>query len=426
MQIARWILVLASGSGILTTTAACEKDTTTDGAPAAAGAQNTSAGSGGETAQAGAASATGGRPQGQAGAADGSGGTVSGTAGSAQASGGLKDAPGGASAETGGGSHATGGTGGDQDPWRPFSEASPWNTPIGNNPTLHAKSAEWIADWVTSSPYGEHLDVNLTGYSIPLYWADSTTPTHTVTCDLGGEGFTSDDGFDATVEMPIPDGATPDPESDGHMLVVDRERNLEFGLYAAVNDNGTWTCALGATADLTGTGVRPLKEDADPWYLAHGARACGFPLVAGLIRLEEIEVGRIEHALVVAYPHIRGGCYTSPASTAQAPTTDAHNDRGIPCGGRIQLDPELDLESLGLDGPATTIARALQRYGAYVGDYSGAMSLYGEASPAALTRWEQLLDQDMIDRIPIDRFRVIAHTGDVYPDDNAGSGYVCE
>jgi hypothetical protein len=61
-----------------------------------------------------------------------------------------------------------------------------------------------------------------------------------------------------------------------------------------------------------------------------------------------------------------------------------------------------------------------------VGDYSGAMSLYGEASPEALTRWQELLDQDMIDKIPIDRFRVIAHTGPVYADDNAGTGYVCE
>ncbi|MBN1608465.1 MAG: hypothetical protein JW940_17670 [Polyangiaceae bacterium] len=416
MQTARWVLVLVSSSGLLALASACEKAAETDGSPeSAAGVENASA-----------------EPGGHAGATDGSGGAVPGAAGSGTASGGSNVTGGASSHETGGasggtgGSHATGGTGGDQAPWRPFSDDSPWNTPVGDHPTLHQKSAEWIADWVTSSPYGEHLDVNLTGYSIPLYWADSSTPTYTVTCDIGGEGFTSEDGFDATVQMPIPDGATPDPESDGHLLVVDRARELEFGLYAAVNDNGTWTCALGATADLTGTGVRALKKNANPWYLAHGARACGFPLVAGLIRLEEIEAARIDHALVVAYPHIRGGCYTSPASTAQAPTNDAHNDRGIPCGGRIQLDPELDLESLGLDGSATTIARALQQYGAYVGDYSGAMSLYGEASPEALTRWEKLIDQDMIDKIPIDRFRVIAHTGPVYADDNAGTGYVCE
>lgn len=440
MHAARWLLVMVSGSWVLPATTACSDDIGPKGESAGnAGADAVSAGSGGNSAQAGTTSSTGGKAgaqgtrDGTGGLADGSGGTTTEAAGSAKASGGWggtadgsgarPDATGGASDGSGGATVATGGT---DAPWRPFSDDSPWNTPIGDSPALHERSDEWIADWVTSSPYGQHLDVNTTGYSIPLYWADSTTPTHMVTCDIGGEGFTSEDGLDATLVMPIPDGATPDPESDGHLLVVDRKRNLELGLYAAVNDHGTWTCSLGATADLAGTGVRQLKVNAAPWYLAHGARACGFPLVAGLIRVEEIEAGRIDHALVVAYPHIRGGCYTTPASTAQAPTQDALNTRGIPCGGRIQLDPELDLESLALDGPTTAIARALQRYGAYVGDYSGAMSLYGEASPTALTRWTELLDPEMIDRIPIDRFRVIAHAGEVYADDNAGSGYVCE
>jgi hypothetical protein len=268
--------------------------------------------------------------------------------------------------------------------------------------------------------------VNLGNFAIPLYWADASTPKHTVTCMIGGQGFSSSDGFNATVTMPIPNGATPDPSFDGHLLVVDRETNTEWGLYAAENNNGNWSCELGATSDLNGTGVRPLKIQAQPWYHAHGPRACGFPLSAGLIRLEEVEAGRIDHALVVAYPHIRGGCYTSPASTAQVPNGEVTTTRGIPCGGRIQLDPALDLDALGLDPTTKIIARALQEYGAYVGDYSGAMSLYAESSPAAMQQWQGLLDQGMIDRIPVDRFRVIDHTGAVYPDDNAGTGYVCE
>jgi hypothetical protein len=75
-------------------------------------------------------------------------------------------------------------------------------------------------------------------------------------------------------------------------------------------------------ADLAGTGVRPNASTAEPWYSAHGARACGFPLVAGLIRVEEIEAGRIDRALVVAHPHSRAGGFTPPASTAQARVGD--------------------------------------------------------------------------------------------------------
>ena len=90
--------------------------------------------------------------------------------------------------------------------------------------------------------------------------------------------------------------------------------------------------ALKAVADLTGSGVRPMADSNPTWYTSHGPRACGFPLIAGLIRTEEIEAGRIDHALVLAYPHIRAGIYTSPASTAQTRIgDDSIKSRGIPC-----------------------------------------------------------------------------------------------
>ena len=152
--------------------------------------------------------------------------------------------------------------------------------------------------------------------------------------------------------------------------------------------------------------------------------------MAGLIRTEEMEAGRIDHALIIAYPHIRGGCYTSPASTAQAPLPEqgALNDRGIPCGGRIQLDPSLDLDSLGLSRSGRIICQALQEYGAYVGDYSGAISLYAENSAEAQAYWSSgVLDTyELRDIIDLAWFRVIAHGSPVYADDNAGDGAVCE
>ena len=76
--------------------------------------------------------------------------------------------------------------------WRPFSDDSPWNTPIGSNPTLDPDSKTLIADWEDSSPYGEHLDVNIKGYSIVLFYADANTPTYRVRSDVGGSGWTLD------------------------------------------------------------------------------------------------------------------------------------------------------------------------------------------------------------------------------------------
>ena len=293
--------------------------------------------------------------------------------------------------------------------WRPFDDSSPWNTPIGDNPELEPDSATRIADLATSSQYGSHLDVNIAGYSIPLFDADASTPKVMVSCDLGGLGFPGNNGMNASAMVPWPAGATPDPQSDHHLLIIDHSSMTEWGMWNVVDDGGQWHCGLGATMDLSGSGVRPLAEGNPTWYTSHGPRACGFALVAGLIRREEIAAGAIEHALIVAYPHIQAGIYTSPASTAQAKIgSDAIETRGIPCGGRIQYDPGVDVGGLGVSPAGQAILRALQQYGAYVGDYSGSINLYAENSAEAQQAWSGVLDTYALrDKIDLSDFRVI-------------------
>src|SRR5512145_2652835 len=90
-------------------------------------------------------------------------------------------------------------------------------------------------------------------------------------------------------------------------------------------------------------------------------------------------------------PHIRSGFFVSPASTAQATNgSGAEPNRGIPCGGRIQYDPNIDVEALTLSAAGKAIVRALQIYGAYVGDFSGAISLYADNSPEAQAYWKSI------------------------------------
>jgi hypothetical protein len=143
--------------------------------------------------------------------------------------------------------------------------------------------------------------------------------------------------------------------------------------------------------------------------MGHGARACGFPLSAGLITVDEMRQGSIEHALAIAYPHIRSRYYTPPASTAQPTTDQALGTRGVPCGGHLQLDPSLNLDTLGLSASGKIVARALQKYGAFVGDFSGAMSLYAEASPSAIAAWNAglLTTYEIKDQIDLNKFRVL-------------------
>ncbi len=100
--------------------------------------------------------------------------------------------------------------------------------------------------------------------------------------------------------------------------------------------------------------------------------------------------------------------FTSPASTGHPANGLVSPDRGIPCGGRVQLDPSLDLDSLGLSPAARVIARALQEYGAYVGDFSGSINVYADGSPDARAAWAGgVLSTDSTTGIPLDRLRVI-------------------
>jgi hypothetical protein len=309
--------------------------------------------------------------------------------------------------------------GSSRDVWRPFNDQSPWNRPIPEAPVLAPDSAALIADLSTSSQWGEHLDINIAQYSIPLFYATASTPLADVLAELGGLGFEGVNGQQAHALVPIPAEAAPDPLSDHHLAIIDRARNLEWGMWNTRKEDGRWVCSLGATADLAGDGLRPFKPENPTWYTSHGARACGFPLIAGLIRTEEIDAGRIEHALIIAYPHIRAGLYMSPASTAQARIgDDAIKTRGIPCGGQIQLDPALNLDELGLSRGGRIVAEALQRYGAFVGDYSGAISLYAENSAAAQMHWNGVLQTyEFTDKLDLSRLRVLQY-GPVTDDGN--------
>jgi hypothetical protein len=291
--------------------------------------------------------------------------------------------------------------------YRPFNDTSPWNTPIGPNPDLDPSSQALIDDLASSTTSWNYLDINLAGFSIPVYYVDSnSTPTYMVDTGLVGHGFDK--------PVPIPNGAMPDPQSDRHLSIVDKTKGIEWGMWDTVHHaNNTWSAGVAATADLTGSGVRPPITNANPWTEAVGARAGGFALIAGLIRVEEIKAGKIEHALVLAYPHCRSRYFVPPASTAQGTTAEALPNRGIPMGGHVQLDPSINVDALALTATGKIIAHALQDYGAFVGDFSGAIDLYVENAPEAQTAWATggLLQAGMLQSVfnqaMLRRFRVL-------------------
>jgi hypothetical protein len=271
--------------------------------------------------------------------------------------------------------------------WRPFSDSSPWNTPIPINPEIDPNSDAMI-DNLQSSAEPEFW-VNIYRYTVPVWVADSSTPQYAVPCTDGNCWY-----FD---HVPIPDEAVPDPGSDAHMLILDYAQHKSWDMWLARKlQDGSWIAGYGTTFDLNGEGVKA--------YGLGSARGSGFPLAAGLIYAQEVQAGHIRHALIMAYDWPRH-CVVYPASTNCGLSSSPN---AIPVGARLQLDPALDLNTLNLRPAAKVIARAMQEYGLYVGDNSHGTSLYAESFYGKPTNpWVGVLNENDLLNIPVDRLRVL-------------------
>jgi hypothetical protein len=200
--------------------------------------------------------------------------------------------------------------------------------------------------------------------------------------------------------VPIPDAALPDPASDGHLAVIDRSSGCEYDFWRLRRTGRGWEASWGNALPVRGTGV---------YRRGFSARGSGFALLAGLITPAELRRGRIDHALLLSYPYTRAGGPVRPATESDGRTPGR---RATPEGARLQLDPRLDLDVLGLRGYELTIARALQVHGAFVGDTGGiGISLYAlHPQSTAGFPYDGLLPDETfppLDGIPFERMRVL-------------------
>lgn len=243
-----------------------------------------------------------------------------------------------------------------------FGSSPVWTVPIAANPTLSPRSAAFVQ---YLNEHARNPNLTTRSYGVPVYQAESGDPlfgpfTCQYACDV-----------DSGARVPIPDYAVPDPGTDLHMTVISPDGRTAWDFYRPrKNASGAWvSTSAGATLDLAGSGVVP-KSTA-------GADAANFGLLAGLVRPEELAQGHIDHALVIGVPGIAGGPPACPATHNVGTTTDSD---AMPAGARLQLDPAVDVSALDLPAWQKTIARAMQRYGAYVRDNSGTLAVYGETT----------------------------------------------
>jgi hypothetical protein len=287
---------------------------------------------------------------------------------------------------------------------RPYSDDSPWNTPIDANPRYDIHSDEMIA---TIRKNEGAITSDSSQYSFPVYFADQATPRWNVPCLkykctivwAGGVEKT-----DILKDVPIPADARESTGTDGQIIIIDKQNGAEYNLWQAQRTAEGWTAS---NASIYNVFWNAVPED-------YGSRGAGAPYFAGLVRPWEIEQGRIEHVIAFGYPTPARDRCVYPASKTDGKSGLPY---AIPEGARLQLDlrlTEADFDRMGLDRTGKIIARALQKYGMFLIDVSGQPKIYVENlndNPFKTQDWtdpELNLTSTTIANIPVDSFHVLA------------------
>jgi len=153
---------------------------------------------------------------------------------------------------------------------------------------------------------------------------------------------------------PVPANAPVEAGSDRHVLVASADCHLYEMFNASHNGSGGWEAGSGAVFNLVSDALRP-----DTWT---SADAAGLPILPGLVRRDEIQSGRIDHALRFTVATTQKG-FIHPATHQAGSTTDPNVP---PMGARFRLKASFDVSRF--HGAARVILECLQRYGMFVAD----------------------------------------------------------
>jgi hypothetical protein len=140
--------------------------------------------------------------------------------------------------------------------------------------------------------------------------------------------------------------------------------------------SGSWQAGWGGAIEKASLNPGAYGPEAWPGAKTNwGASASSLSIAGGLITLEDLELGQINHALAIALPDVRAGVYASPAQRTDGGDTEPLS---LPEGAHLRLDPNLDLASLHLPHMTLLMAEAAQRYGIVVRDVASDVTFYGQ------------------------------------------------
>jgi hypothetical protein len=285
---------------------------------------------------------------------------------------------------------------------RLYAKTSFWNRPIPRGATIDPNSAAIVAASILPTAGIATFNTN-DQWGIPIAYANRVSEQYDVGCLYFGCG--------TQVLFRIPRYAQPNIEHDGKLVVVDPALNVELDMGRAAYDPvaDTWTSGSRYTTPSNGWGAM-----CGMGQRCSGVLMSGLDQFGGVIRPEEIAQGHIDHALALVAPYWRSTVVACPAVKWSGGFDDPN---AIPMSARIQLDPAFDVDGQTWPQWQKIVAKALQRYGAYVTDAgSDRLDIRGEAildrgyDPWANVGVPSELGQASLNALPWDRVWVLTIT----------------
>ena len=242
---------------------------------------------------------------------------------------------------------------------------------IKENPTLHPNSDKMVDSLLDH--HSNYPGIQWKSWTNVVYDAYEDTLVYSVYDESSG----------TYKNIPFPDPYLVDIplESDHSVTIIDWYREKVWDLWNVRAQSETYIVGDSYPFTLYGSGIAPMGQG----WISGGS---GTVSVAYLIRPEEIEAGVINHALACALralgPYEGGSRYDMTKGFVYPPAV--HTDRKvastnpyeIPEGARIQLDPAINLDSLGLSSTGKIIAKCMQDYGIVATEAGGSWHIYAE------------------------------------------------
>ena len=260
-------------------------------------------------------------------------------------------------------------------PFRFFAPKSFWNKPVPANALVDPRSGAVMGafDALIASEFHQERGpwINTTSYSVPVYTVPASQPPVRVT--LRGRGPALQMAWSA---VPLPPDAQPAVGTDGALVVWQPSTNRLWEFWRLAKEADSWHASWGGAMQNVSSNPGVYGPEAWPGATTRwGLSSSSLSDVGGLISIEDLEKGQINHALAMAIPNVRAGVYATPAHRSDGKTDDP---LALPEGAHLRLNPSLNLAALHLPRLTLILAQAAQRYGIYVKDGAGNVAFYAQ------------------------------------------------